>query len=61
MVRILQAVGKQVVARGEMQNLCAKAADGAFLDGDQNFMLADELPDERFIERLGKPGVRHRD
>ena len=37
--------GEQVIAGGEMQNLRAKPANSAFFNGNENLMLADELPE----------------
>jgi len=54
-------LGEQVVAGGEMQNLGAKTANGAFFNCNENLMPADELPDESFVQGLGEPGVRHGD
>jgi hypothetical protein len=37
--------------------MAAKAADGAFLDGNQHLMMSRQLPDQIMVERLGEAGV----
>ena len=41
-------------------HLAAEAADGPLLDGQQQRMMARELPDQLFVQRFGEPRVGHR-
>ncbi len=56
----LQAAFEQAFHREEMQHMTAKAADGAFFDGDQHFVVAGELADQAVVQRLGEARIGNR-
>ena len=55
----LEPVIEPPALRQGMENLSAKPANRAFLDRDQNLVIASELLQQFAVERLGEPGVGH--
>ena len=54
--RLNAAIVERSVEREVVQDVVAKAADGALLDGDQHVVLRHELIHEVRVERLHPPG-----
>ena len=53
----LQPVVQRAFHGQELQHMAAEAADRAFLDGDQRFVVARQPQDQVAVQRLGETGV----